>query len=107
MVWGARYFQGVKERCLNAGLFPEECHMTNHIARNPSQSGACNRVGANTFRDVQARWIAPWNATFAIGANNVFDHIGTQMYSQPNANVWFNGDLGIGCFIYTKNQQRF
>ena len=66
-----------------------------------------NRLGSNTFNDLEFRWTAPWNATIALGANNVFNHEGPQMYSQPSANVSYNGQFDIGRFMYMKYQQRF
>lgn len=65
------------------------------------------RVGSNTFHDVQFRVEAPWNATVSIGANNVFNHVGPVMYSQPNANVSYYGGFDIGRFIYMRYTQRF
>lgn len=65
------------------------------------------RVGSNTFHDVQFRVEAPWNATVAIGANNVFNHVGPVMYSQPNANVSYYGGFDIGRFLYMRYTQRF
>jgi iron complex outermembrane recepter protein len=56
---------------------------------------------------VQVRWQAPWNATISIGANNVFNHLGPPMYTQPNANVSYHGEFDIGRFVYARYQQRF
>jgi iron complex outermembrane receptor protein len=64
-------------------------------------------VGSNTFNDIQVRWTAPWNATIAVGANNVFNHQPPVMYSQPNSNFSFNGEYDIGRFMYLKYTQRF
>ena len=60
-----------------------------------------------TFNDIELRWTAPWNATIAIGANNVFDREGPQFYSQPSANVSYHGQYDIGRFMYMKYQQKF
>ncbi|MCM2336489.1 MAG: TonB-dependent receptor, partial [Pseudomonas sp.] len=60
-----------------------------------------------TFHDVQVRWNAPWNATIALGANNVFDHYAAPAYDQPNSGYSYYGGFDIGCFVYLKYQQRF
>ena len=105
--WGARYYSSQKETCLSAVLFPEECTDPGFIAGNPAQTRALNKVGSITFNDLEVRWTAPWNATISIGATNVFDREGPQMYSAPNANVPYNGQFDIGRFTYMKYQQRF
>ncbi|MET3931346.1 TonB-dependent receptor [Lysobacter soli] len=107
--WGARYYSSQKETCLSAALFPDECSNPEFAAANPvpAQARPINEVGSNTFHDLEVRWKAPWNATVALGANNVFDHVGPVLYSQPSANVSYQGQFDIGRFIYMKYQQRF
>ncbi|MBU8976642.1 MULTISPECIES: TonB-dependent receptor [unclassified Lysobacter] len=107
--WGMRYYSGMKETCLSATLFPDECSNPDFAVANPvpAQARAINEIGSNTFHDLEFRWKAPWNATVALGANNVFDHQGPVVYSQPNANVSYQGQFDIGRFIYMKYQQRF
>jgi len=43
----------------------------------------------------------------ALGANNVFDHVGPVLYSQPSSSVPYSGQFDIGRFVYMKYQQRF
>ncbi|UNK50784.1 TonB-dependent receptor [Lysobacter sp. S4-A87] len=107
--WGARYYSGQKETCLSLTIFPDECDNPDFAVANPSpaQARAINELGSNTFHDLEFRWQAPWNATVAIGANNVFDHVGPVLYSQPSANVSYQGQFDIGRFMYMKYQQRF
>ena len=107
VTWAARYYSSQKESCLSATLFPEECNMPGALASNRLTITNLNRLGSNTFNDLEFRWTAPWNATIALGANNVFNHEGPQMYSQPSANVSYNGQFDIGRFMYMKYQQRF
>ena len=107
VTWGARYYSGLRERCLNAGLFPGECSDPTYVGPTPQQSGAHNELGSNIFHDVQVRWNTPWNGTLALGANNVFEHLGQPMYSQPNANVSYNGEFDIGRFVYARYRQDF
>lgn len=108
--WMMRYYSGLKEACLSAASFPDECSDPNFSA--PSNNGtatfqATNVRGGDTFHDIQVRWTAPWNATVSVGANNVFDHEGPYMYSQPSSNVSYYGGFDIGRFYYLKYQQRF
>ena len=102
--WGMRYYSGVKEPC----FFDDACNLPDY--QSPSTGGELdpqNRTGSNTFHDVQLRYTAPWNATIAVGANNVFGHYGPPLYSQPNSGVSYYGGYDIGQFIYFKYQQRF
>ncbi|TDR40788.1 iron complex outermembrane receptor protein [Tahibacter aquaticus] len=105
--WSTRYFSGLKETCLNAAAFPDECSNPGYIAANPADSRAINEIGSNTFHDLQLRWKAPWNATISLGANNVFNHQAAPIYSQPSANVSYYGGFDIGRFYYVKYHQRF
>jgi iron complex outermembrane recepter protein len=104
--WGARYYSSVKENCLSLTAFPEECNTPGYIGRTGAMSNL-NRLGSNTFNDLQLRWNAPWNATIAVGANNLFNHLGPPMYDQPNANVSYHGEFDIGRFVYARYTQRF
>jgi iron complex outermembrane receptor protein len=102
--WGMRYYSGVKEEC----YFEEICNIPNYQA--PDTQGEVvpmNRVGSNTFHDVQVSWNAPWNAKVSVGANDVFDHQGPAMFSQPNSSYAYYGGYDIGRFVYMKYQQRF
>jgi iron complex outermembrane recepter protein len=125
MSWIARYYSSMKEGCTYftpsaAGVPPVtephlECNGITFAptgAFNPDGTPASslsrrNRTGSNTFNDVQFRWEAPWNATIAVGANNVFERYGPVMYSQPSANVSYYGGFDIGRFLYMKYTQRF
>lgn len=106
--WTARYYSGVKESCLSASLYPEICSFPDYSA--PDLDGAIspqNRVGSNTFHDVQVRWTAPWNATISVGANNVFEHYSAPMYSNPASGSAYYGGYDIGRFVYMQYLQRF
>lgn len=105
--WMMRYYSAMKESCLSATQFPGECSHPDYIAANPAQTGPINRVGSNTFNDVQFRWNAPWNASISIGANNVFNRLGPPMYSAPSSNTNYYGGFDIGRFVYMKYQQNF
>lgn len=102
--WSSRYYSGTKENCY-AG---RECTLPDYSA--PDTSGLnvpLTELGSNTFHDVQVRWTAPWDATVAIGANNVFEHYAAPAYDQPNSGFSYYGGFDIGRFVYLKYQQRF
>ena len=64
-------------------------------------------TGSNTFHDLQVSYQAPWNATIAVGSNNVFNHSGSLQYSEPNSNYSYYGGFDIGRFLYMKYTQKF
>ncbi|WP_363798109.1 TonB-dependent receptor [Lysobacter firmicutimachus] len=109
--WGLRYYSGVKEDCYftaDDGPELERCTLPNFSA--PEFNGNIspkNEIGSNTFHDMQVRFNAPWNATIAVGANNVFEHYAAPEYDQPNSGYSYYGGYDIGRFIYFKYQQRF
>lgn len=124
--WIARYYSKMKEACTyftpSAAGVPvvTEDHLEcNEIVMAPTgafipgtndPASALSRrrvVGSHTFNDLQVRWTAPWDATIAVGANNVFDKQPSVMYSAPNSNFSFNGEYDIGRFLYLKYTQRF
>ncbi|WP_147653379.1 TonB-dependent receptor domain-containing protein [Vulcaniibacterium gelatinicum] len=126
VTWIARYYSRMKESCTyftptGAGaphvtvphLECEEIRFAPNGAflpdgRTPASSlSRRNLVGSHTFNDIQLRWNAPWNATIALGANNVFDKQPAVMYSQPNSNFSFNGEYDIGRFVYMRYTQKF
>ena len=107
MTWTARYYSGVKETCSNIGLYPDECSDPGVYAPWYKGSRNYNERGSVTFHDVQFRYNLPWDATVAVGANNVFEKSGPIMYSKPNSAFSYYGGYDIGRFIYMKYQQRF
>lgn len=110
MSWTARYYSAMKESCLNATQFPEECNDPGRYSPNligqPTLSNR-NVSGATVFNDLQFRWNAPWNATVSVGANNAFNKVGPIMYSQPSSNTSYYGGFDIGRFYYARYTQRF
>lgn len=112
----ARYYSSMKEGStyfIPGSTTPNiECNEiviapTGAVTGTTSQISRRKRTGSTTFNDVQFRWEAPWNATVAIGANNVFEKVGPVMYTQPSANVLYYGGFDIGRFLYMKYTQRF
>ncbi len=100
----ARYYSAMKEPCVGRGV----CTLPD---RYQNGEEAAQRVsGSNTFHDLQFSYQAPWNATVAIGANNVFDHQGPLMYANTSgrsSDFPYYGGFDIGRFVYLKYQQRF
>ncbi len=98
--WTARYYSSMKEKC----SYMDECNMPGF---NSSYTSASPTNNSNTFHDLQVRYSLPWDGTVSLGVNNVFNHQGPIMYSQPNSSFTYYGGFDIGRFMYMKYQQRF
>lgn len=107
VTWTLRYYSSIKEECSwdNTPQGGPECNMP-QIMHNGVVINA-NDTGSNTFNDVQLRYNAPWNATIAIGANNVFDHFAAPLYTAPNSLYAYYGGFDIGRFYYLRYVQDF
>jgi len=103
VTWGTRYFSSVKERC----YYSDECSLPDFGSPDPVRDQPMNKRGSTMFHDVQVSWNAAWNATIAVGARNVFDHYGPQMYSAPNSQFSYYGGYDIGRFMYMQYKQKF
>lgn len=105
--WMTRYYSAMKETCSfdNTSAGGPECNMPGHWVNGTQQNW--HRTGANSFHDLQVRWTAPWNGTIAVGANNVFDHTGPVMYSDPSSQYDYYGGFDIGRFYYLRYTQKF
>lgn len=80
VTWSTRYFSRTKERC----FADDRCSLPNFSA--PEFQGSIvgmNELGSNTFHDLQVAYVLPWNATVAVGANNIFEHYSAPAYGQP------------------------
>ena len=99
--WTTRYYSGMKEACVTNRPCTDPDRIANEV-RSPSR-----RVGSNSFHDLQVSYKAPWNATIAIGANNVFGHEGPIMFTSPNSQYPYYGGFDIGRFMYAKYTQKF
>ncbi len=104
--WGVRYYSGMKEPCSYDLEGGRECNLPD-FSSSYTLAQPMRKVGSNTFHDLQVRYNAPWDATIALGANNVFNHEGPVMYSQPNSSFSYYGGFDIGRFYYLKYTQRF
>jgi len=117
--WMVRYYSPLEEACtyfVSGTTEPNlECSsMEQKPTGNYTSTGEPatqltreNRLGSVAFNDVQVRYNTPWDGTIALGANNVFDKEGPVFYSQPNANVSYNGAYDLDRFLYAKYTQRF
>jgi iron complex outermembrane receptor protein len=102
--WTARYHASMREPCAYAA----ECSDPKFQA--PYTNGIVtprNKVGSNTFNDVQLRYATQWNSTVSFGANNVFGKVGPTMYSKPDSSYPYYGGFDIGRFLYLQYQQKF
>jgi len=97
----ARYYSGLAESCVGVG----GCSDPDHISGGAEDP--INRLGSNTFHDAQFYVKLPIDATVAIGANNIFDHQGPLMYTQPSSNFPYYGGFDIGRQFYLKYTQKF
>ncbi|PTS76003.1 TonB-dependent receptor [Stenotrophomonas sp. HMWF022] len=100
--WAVRYYSSMKEPC----SYDTECNLPDFNSAY-TLGQPTRKVGSNTFHDVQVRYTLPWQATVSVGANNVFNHEGPVMYSQPNSSFSYYGGFDIGRYYYMKYTQRF
>lgn len=100
-----RYYSGMKEDCATpVGSRP--CSDPDHLSVQGTPD-PLNRTGSNLFHDLQLAIALPWEATASLGANNITDHLGPIMITQPNSNFPYYGGFDIGRFWYVRYQQRF
>ncbi|MBN7137408.1 TonB-dependent receptor [Lysobacter enzymogenes] len=93
--WGLRYKSGLREDC--RADFKQFCSDPQRMK---------NRLPATTYHDVQVRYDTPWNATVAVGVNNLFAK------EPPLAQNAFANNFDPqydvpGRFFYFKYRQRF
>jgi len=105
--WGvnytARYYSGMKEDCISTA--DGWCDLPDRYQNG--EWAPLRTTGSNTFHDLQVSYKAPWDATIAVGANNVFNHRGALQYSAPNSDFAYYGGFDIGRYVYLKYTQRF
>ncbi|TWI10380.1 TonB-dependent receptor plug domain-containing protein [Aerolutibacter ruishenii] len=104
--WTTRYYSGMSEACTRTAECTDLLY-SSPDTNLPGKVYPLREVGSNAFHDLQVSWKAPWNATIAVGANNVTDHKGPIMFSAPNSQYPYYGGFDIGRFYYLKYQQRF
>ncbi len=72
-----------------------------------SQLSRRRNVGSTTFHDLQVRIKTPWDASIAMGVNNVFEKVGPVMYSMPSSGYSYYGGFDVGRFLYMRYTQKF
>src|SRR5690606_8831175 len=100
--WTTRYFSGTKEEC----YFAERCNTPDYVDLQGNELPQ-HRIGAVAYHDVQFRVNTPWNASVAIGVNNVFDKEMSLLFTQPVSGYSNPSQFDIGRFSYIKYTQRF
>jgi iron complex outermembrane recepter protein len=108
--WGVRVYSNLKEDCAYNTAGGPDCDLPNFytpgVGVTPKRT-----VGGIVFNDLQVRWSAPWNATFSVGANNVFDRKGAAFYTGPatsgDSQFAYNPAYDIGRFFYVRYNQKF
>lgn len=103
--WGARYRSSLVESCAFTGAVAQQL-CSDPDRRIDTGAAPRNRIASVTYHDVQARYTAPWNATIAIGANNVFDRDPPIAY-RAFANSFDPQYDTPGTFLYMQYTQRF
>ena len=109
--WGIRYFSGLKEDCVFDFTGGSECNLPNYVTPGVGMTPK-RQVGAIAFNDLSLRWTAPWNGTFSVGANNVFNHKGPFFYTASsnvigNSGFVYNPSYDYGRFFYLRYNQKF
>ena len=105
--WRIRYFGALRDECYSA----DECNEPNYTSPSWPFGRGANRKGATAFNDLNVHWNAPWNATLAMGVNNVFDKKPANIYSAKD--LGFNGAVSldpamdIDRYWYVSYEQKF
>lgn len=105
--WRLRYFGALRDECYTK----TECNQPDYRSPSWPFGVGANRKGAISYNDVNAHWNAPWNATFTVGVNNLFDKKPSPLYSAKdlgyNGAVGFDPALDIARYVYVSYQQKF
>ena len=111
--WTLRYFSPYKAACAfppptTTTAFP--CTLPDYYAPGVGIEPE-TQIPSVTFSDVQVSWKAPWNATFSVGANNVFNRTAPYVYgyygSGSDTPYNYNASYDIGRYVYFRYQQKF
>ncbi|WP_428995291.1 TonB-dependent receptor [Lysobacter enzymogenes] len=93
--WALRYKSGLTEECKPD--FKQYCS-------DPGKMK--NQLASTTYHDLQVRYNAPWNATVALGVNNLFAKEPPLAQNAFANNFDYQYDIP-GRFFYLKYRQRF
>jgi iron complex outermembrane recepter protein len=104
--WTVRYYAGLKDSCWDVDV---ECTDPNYS--NPVFDGqGMAQKGSATFNDAQFRYRTPWNGTFAVGVNNIFNKKGPFYYNVSFAGSGsppYNPEFDIDRYFYVQYSQKF
>lgn len=104
--WAVRHFSSMTEFCLDEEDPKYSCNRMDYVHETGTDM-PMDKKGSTTFNDVQLTYRTPWEASFSVGANNVFNKVGPTMYSQPSAHYSYYGGFDTGRFTYVRYTQRF
>lgn len=101
--WNMRYYSGINDGCVANRPCSEPDRFQN------GETAPRNRLGSNTFHNLQVSYNAPWDATVSLGVDNVFDREAAIMFNGGNVSTGFPyyPEFDIGRFMYMRYTQRF
>ena len=106
--WTVRYYSGLKDSCWSVSP-AVEC--SNPGYTNPwIGSFGIAQKGSVAFNDAQLRYTAPWNGTFTLGVNNIFDKKGPFYYNVTLAGAGsppYNPAFDYDRYFYVSYNQKF
>ena len=103
VTWNMRYYSGINNSCVTGRPCTDPDRYQN------GETAPINRMGSNTFHNLQVSYNAPWDATVSVGVDNVLDREAAIMYSNDNVSTGFPyyPEFDIGRFMYVRYQQKF
>ncbi|SFK68652.1 TonB-dependent receptor plug domain-containing protein [Rhodanobacter glycinis] len=104
--WTVRYYSGLRDNCWDVGV---ECNEPNYTNPWIGTTGASSK-GAVAFNDAQFRYKLPWNASFSVGVNNIFNKKGPFYYAVTNAGQGegpYLPSFDIDRYFYVSYNQKF
>ena len=101
--WTMRYFSGLKDVCVDSF----ECSNPTAVNNDSGTLGVA-RKGSVTFNDAQVHYSAPWQGTFTVGVNNIFNRKGPFYYDGATSGVppYYSG-FDADRFFYVSYDQKF
>ncbi|MDO1530220.1 TonB-dependent receptor [Fulvimonas sp. R45] len=104
--WTVRYFSGLRDSCWDATT---ECNQPNYTNPWIGTTGASSK-GSVAFNDAQFRYKLPWNASFSVGVNNIFNKKGPFYYdvtSYGSGSAPYLSTFDIDRYFYVSYNQKF
>jgi iron complex outermembrane receptor protein len=104
--WTVRYFSGLRDSCWDVGV---ECNEPNYTNPWIGTTGASSK-GSVAFNDVQFRYKLPWDASFSVGVNNIFNKKGPFYYDSTafgSGSPPYLSTFDIDRYFYVSYNQKF